>query len=81
MKPNISKELYEKAGAMVRAMDSTYAKNEAVCKDIKAAELRIGEEFDEMETYCLRVTALMIVLLVSCVVLNIIIWLMLAHFC
>lgn len=55
---------------MVRAMDSTYAKNEAVCKDIKAAERRIGEEFEEVEQTCVRSIAILIYLLVFGTLLN-----------
>lgn len=71
MKPHIAKDLYDKAGAMVRAMDSTYAKNEAICKDVKAAESRIKEEFTEVENTCTRAIAVLIYLLVFGTMLNI----------
>lgn len=35
MKPNVNRELNEKAAAMVRAMDETYQKNEKIFEKIK----------------------------------------------
>lgn len=34
MKPNVNRELNEKAAAMVRAMDETYKNNENICARI-----------------------------------------------
>jgi hypothetical protein len=71
VKKNCETELYEKGQAMVRQMDATYEKNEALCKNIKAAELRIGEEFDEVEETCTKAVAAMIYMLVLGAVINI----------